>query len=213
MRVHPLSDTAWLLTDLPQPAHLVAEILRRAELPGVVDIVAAYDDVAIYGDRSAPLLDRSLLNCLATEVPLSVQVEHHRVPVCYELGDDTTEVCGRLKLTVDQLASLHSGTAYQCAAVGFAPGFGYLGELPQELQGVPRRPSPRTRVEPGSVAITGKQTAVYPQATPGGWALIGRCPLELVNEADDYFPLRAGDRVEFFRIDEAEFESLRGVRL
>jgi inhibitor of KinA len=70
-----------------------------------------------------------------------------------------------------------------------------------------------TPVAPGSVGVAGRQTGIYTEAKPGGWNLIGRTPLELVNVADGYFPLRTGDRIRFERIDEAEFARLRGQRL
>jgi len=73
--------------------------------------------------------------------------------------------------------------------------------------------SPRLRVEPGSVGLTGRQTGIYPEARPGGWNILGRTPLELVNLKDNYFPLRAGDRVQFERIDETEFRRLARQRL
>ena len=69
------------------------------------------------------------------------------------------------------------------------------------------------RVEAGMVGLTGRQTGVYSLARPGGWNLIGRTPLELVNVAEGYFPLRVGDRVRFQRIDEREYERLAGNRL
>jgi inhibitor of KinA len=78
---------------------------------------------------------------------------------------------------------------------------------------VPRLDSPRLRVGAGSVGLTGRQTGIYTQPRPGGWNLIGRTPLELVNVADNYFPLRTGDRVRFCRIDEQEFRRLEGERL
>ena len=107
----------------------------------------------------------------------------------------------------------HAGTDYVVYAIGFCPGFPYLGYLPPELCGVPRLPAPRLRVEAGSVGLTGRQTGIYTQARPGGWNLVGRTPLVLVDVADGYFPLRTGDRVQFERIDEAEFQRLQGQRL
>jgi KipI family sensor histidine kinase inhibitor len=81
--------------------------------------------------------------------------------------------------------------------LGFAPGFAYLGELDPSLE-LPRRQSPRTRVPPGSVAIAGLQTAVYPLATPGGWHLIGTTSLRLFDPASEPPALlRVGDRVRF----------------
>ena len=93
------------------------------------------------------------------------------------------------------------------------PGFPYLGYLPEKLCGVPRLNSPRIRVEPGSVGLTGRQTGIYPLPRPGGWNLIGRTPLTLVDVADGYFPLRVGDRVRFSRIESSEYERLYGMRL
>ena len=78
---------------------------------------------------------------------------------------------------------------------------------------MPRLPTPRMRVEPGSVGLTGRQTGIYPLERPGGWNLIGRTPLELVDVEDGYFPLRPGDRVQFVAIDSVEFSKLRGQRL
>src|SRR5947199_152200 len=85
----------------------------------------------------------------------------------------------------------------EAAAVGFVPGFPYLGYLPAELCGVGRLPSPRVRVEAGSVGLTGRQTGVYPLPRPGGWNLIGRTPLVVVDVAAGFFPLRVGDAVRF----------------
>ena len=111
------------------------------------------------------------------------------------------------------MIALHSGTEYTVYAIGFCPGFPYLGYLPEALCGVPRLPSPRLRVPPGSVGLTGRQTGIYPLPRPGGWNLIGRTPLILVDPAAGYFPLRVGDRVHFHRIGEAEYRRREGDRL
>jgi inhibitor of KinA len=76
-----------------------------------------------------------------------------------------------------------------------------------------RAQTPRVRVEPGSVGLTGRQTGIYPEARPGGWNLIGQTPLVLVDVAAGYFPLRAGDRVRFVHIDEATYRQREGERL
>jgi inhibitor of KinA len=81
------------------------------------------------------------------------------------------------------------------------------------MGGVPRLDTPRVRVEAGSVGLTGRQTGVYTEARPGGWNLIGRTPLALVDVAGGYFPLRTADRVRFRRIDAAEYRRLEGERL
>ena len=69
------------------------------------------------------------------------------------------------------------------------------------------------RVEAGSVGLTGQQTGIYTEARPGGWNIVGKTPLDLVNVREGYFPLRTGDRVRFEPIDEANFRRLQGQRL
>ena len=135
------------------------------------------------------------------------------IPVCYEFGPDLAHVAAHLGLPAGEVIRLHTAAEYTVYAIGFVPGFPYLGYLPPGLCGVPRLTSPRLRVEPGSVGVTGRQTAVYPLARPGGWPLIGRTPLVLVDVADGFFPLRVGDRVRFARIDERRYRELEGERL
>jgi inhibitor of KinA len=126
---------------------------------------------------------------------------------------DLDRVAQHSGLTMEQVIDRHTSQPFTVYAIGFSPGFPYLGYLPKELEGVPRLPSPRLRVEPGSVGLTGRQTGLYPLARPGGWNIIGRTPLEMVNVEDNYFPLQVGDTVRFQRIDLGEYERLKGNRL
>jgi inhibitor of KinA len=135
------------------------------------------------------------------------------IPVCYEMQLDMPRVCEHTGLSADDVIRLHGGTQYTVYAIGFVPGFPYLGYLPKELCGVGRLPSPRLRVEPGSVGLTGRQTGLYPLARPGGWNLIGRTPLVVVDVAAGFFPLRVGDAVRFERISEEEFRWREGTKL
>jgi len=90
-------------------------------------------------------------------------------------------------------------------AIGFAPGFSYLGGLPAKLH-TPRRATPRVAVPAGSVGIGGAQTGIYPLATPGGWQIIGRTPLVLFRaDASEPALLRVGDCVKFRSITAEEF--------
>ena len=107
----------------------------------------------------------------------------------------------------------HGGVEYDVFAIGFQPGFPYAGYLPVPLSGLPRRDAPRVRVPAGSVAIAGRQTGIYPTESPGGWHLLGRTPLCIVDLDDGYFPIRAGDRVRFRSIPAEEFEARRHERL
>ena len=97
------------------------------------------------------------------------------IPVRYGGADgpDLDDVARRLGLTSHKVVEVHGSVTYRVYMLGFSPGFGYLGELPAALE-LPRRDTPRARVPAGSVAIAGRQTAVYPLPSPGGWHLIGR---------------------------------------
>jgi KipI family sensor histidine kinase inhibitor len=121
------------------------------------------------------------------------------IPVRYggEAGPDLEAVGAETGLGTASVIDLHAGTEYEVLFAGFAPGFAYLGELPSALR-VPRLATPRARVPAGSVAIAGAMTAVYPQASPGGWRLIGRAEILLFDPSS--LPparLRPGDHVRF----------------
>ena len=137
---------------------------------------------------------------------------HHQIPAVYS-APDLTEVAQTLNLTVEQIIQLHSQATYTVEAIGFCPGFPYLSGLPPELQNLPRRPTPRTKVEPGTIAITGDQCCIYPLERPGGWNLIAHTPFIIVNPEADYFPLQVGDTIHFQPIDENQFNQLVGNKL
>ncbi|MBX9623260.1 MAG: allophanate hydrolase subunit 1 [Gemmataceae bacterium] len=205
MRVVPLGDQAVLVYLADEPAAVrFAAAVRDAGPAWLVDVVPAYASVGVFFDADVI----GVGDVIQGREPLV-----HAIPVCYDRGPDLAAVAAHLGLSADEVVRLHTGTEYTVYAIGFVPGFPYLGYLPPELCGVPRLASPRLRVEPGSVGLTGRQTGVYPLARPGGWSLIGRTPLVLVDVADGYFPLRVGDRVRFARISLREFDGLLGARL
>jgi inhibitor of KinA len=212
MRIEPLGEAAFILRDLPRPAYLVAKHLEAQNLPGLIEAVASYDTVGVYIDPSV-FREATLAALDLAAVPEASEPRRHRIPVCYAMGEDLEAAAAELGLSVPELVREHADREYLCSAIGFCPGFAYLGPLADRLSGLSRRDHPRIRVHAGSVAITGLQTGIYPMERPGGWWLIGRTPLTLVDVAEDYFPIRAGDRVRFFHIDEAEFERQKGARL
>jgi inhibitor of KinA len=113
-------------------------------------------------------------------------------------------------LTSAQAIELHSSATYIVYFLGFAPGFAYLGGLPEALAS-PRLETPRAKVPQGSVGIGGNQTAVYPFATPGGWRLIGCTPVAMFRrDAEPMSLLQIGDHVRFRAISEKEFAEFGG---
>jgi inhibitor of KinA len=215
--VHPLGDQGVIAAFVDEAAALRFATAARTAAPSwLLDVVQAYTTVAIFFD---------LLRVGNKEVNAWVRAVRpksgsgteagplHEIPCCYERQLDLARVAHHLGLAPDEVIRLHTSVQYTVYAIGFSPGFPYLGYLPTSLCGVPRLAEPRVRVEPGSVGLTGRQTGIYPEARPGGWNLIGQTPLQLVDVADGYFPLRTGDRVRFVRIDETTFRRRLGERL
>ena len=174
VQVLPCGDRALLVevAGLPEVA-AVRTALERAPLPGQRDLVPAARTVLVVLDRAPSDLDVATLRRLDPDAsaggPAREAVE---LPVVFDGADlaDVAELTGRsVELLVEALTSAELTVAFG----GFAPGFGYLSGLPEELH-VPRRATPRTRVPAGSVALAGPFAGVYPQASPGGWQLVGR---------------------------------------
>ena len=131
-----------------------------------------------------------------------------RLPVSYDLefGLDLQEISGRLNLEVERIIELHSSSIYNVYGIGFLPGFMYLGGVPEALQ-VPRKTIPRPKVPKGSVGLAGKQTGIYPQDSPGGWNIIGKCPVPMFNvEKENPCFVTVGDRIQFYPISMAEYQ-------
>lgn len=137
-----------------------------------------------------------------------------QVPVLYsaETGPDLERLAHEKKLLVDDIITLHSAKQYSVYALGFAPGFAYMGFVDETLASA-RLSTPRKNVAQGSVGIADNQTGIYPSDSPGGWNIIGRTPLPLVNlqnEQDNICLLQIGDRIQFKAISKEEYIALGG---
>lgn len=133
------------------------------------------------------------------------------IPVCYdgEFAPDMDNVCTHAKLTKEEVVRIHSGRDYLIYMLGFLPGFPYLGGLDERIH-TPRLESPRTTIPAGSVGIGGKQTGIYPLASPGGWQLIGRTPLRPYDpDREEPFLYAAGDYIRFRPVSLQEYDSIK----
>ena len=129
------------------------------------------------------------------------------LPVYYseESGPDLERIAEIGKISVNDVIEIHQQQEYRVYAIGFAPGFAYLGEVDERIA-APRMSTPRQKVPRGAVAIADRQTAVYPAVSPGGWNLIGLCPTRMFDPArEPSMPVKAGDRVRFEAIDREAF--------
>ena len=186
---------------------LIQELESRPP-PGMVEFAPAFTTLLLEFDPEAELeiadMMPELLNRLqqaaTKEVPPATL---HEIPLVYN-GPDLERVAQTNHLTIETVCRLHSDPEYKVYFLGFAPGFPYLGDLDTRLR-TPRLASPRLRVPPGSVAIGGEHTGIYPLETPGGWNIIGHTAVSLfdLSRKEDHedeanvFLLRPGDRVKF----------------
>lgn len=179
----------------------------------MIDLVPSYTTLMIQTDLP-PLEARRLIEQALRDVRPSDQTEgqRHEIPVWYDpqVGPELDLIARRAGLSREAVIALHSGTDYPVFALGFAPGFGFMGLVDERLAS-PRLPTPRQRVAAGSVGIAERQTAAYPAVSPGGWNLIGRTPVTLFDRhREGYSLLQPGDRVRFVAIDQARFLALGG---
>lgn len=186
--------------------------LERAQRSGIVSCVPAYHTLLVEYD---PLLMtyEEVLACLRALPDADAREEAGRtvsIPVCYggEFGPDLGLVAAHSGLTPEEVIARHSGGSYRVYMLGFRPGFPYLGGLDSRLA-TPRLATPRPRIEAGSVGIAGDQTGIYPEASPGGWNIIGRTPLSLFDERRASALLRPGDMLRFVPVSREGYERIR----
>jgi inhibitor of KinA len=205
VRAHPLGDSALLAelgtrldTALNTRAIALAAALKKRR--DVRQAIAGYASVTIHFDPEQTTHDAlaaAIKRLASKRPPMAEPGRLHRIPVAYD-GPDMEAVSTALGLSATEIVTIHTRPIYRVFLVGFVPGWGYLGPLPEELE-LPRRQVPRTKVPAGSVAVAGRQTGIYPLATPGGWHLIGRTSVRLfLPDSDPPCLFRSGDRVKFF---------------
>jgi len=209
----PLSECIIALADA---------IVSAPDLPGVTEVVPAYQCLTVCfaplqlpqadsGEPDITRFEQSLRRLteaiLAKDRPVCGTRQLIRIPVCYDgaFAPDMQTLCEKSGLTAGEVIARHSAPHYLVHMLGFTPGFLYLGGLDPQLH-CPRKARPELRVPAGSVGIGGAQTGIYPQATPGGWQIIGRTPLALFRpQQSSPFIARPLDRIEFVPINAAQF--------
>ncbi|GGC71883.1 5-oxoprolinase subunit PxpB [Marinobacter halophilus] len=223
--LEPVSEDAVLITlaeaiDDALPARItrLTQSLHDANLPWLRDLVPSYTTLLVVYDpvrvdfREVTSRLRAIVKADNTQTERTVQATGDLVelPVYYsvESGPDLAALAAETGLSTAEVIARHSALEYRVHALGFAPGFAFMGEVDPTIA-QPRKPTPRKRVPAGSVGIANRQTAVYPQASPGGWQIIGRCPVRLF-DPQHLSRLKAGDRVRFRAISREDFLAAGG---
>ena len=190
-----------------------SQCLRAAFGQHLLDVVPSYTTLMVHFDlppAEARALIAQALDGLQPDAGSAGR--RHEIPVWYHasVGPELPVLAARSGLTEGEVVRLHSEREYPVFALGFAPGFGFMGLVDERLAS-PRLSTPRKRVAAGSVGIAERQTAAYPAVSPGGWNLIGRTPVRLFDhEREGYSLLQPGDRVRFVAVTRDEFLALGG---
>ncbi|MGG7598979.1 5-oxoprolinase subunit PxpB [Pseudomonas sp. B21-023] len=187
--------------------------LRDAFGQQLIDLVPSYTTLMVQFDLAPGEGRQRILHALEGLRPdAGNSGRRHEIPVWYHasVGPELPVLAARSGLSEAEVIEVHCGRDYPVFALGFAPGFGFMGLVDERLA-TPRLSTPRKRVAAGSVGIAERQTAAYPAVSPGGWNLIGRTPVRLFDrERDGYSLLQPGDRVRFVAVGHAEFINLGG---
>lgn len=191
-------DGLLIEVDTIEMVHRVSAWLNRHPLrSSLTEVVPAARTVFVVGDL--PALARVTREIRGAELPdpLQPSTRVHVLAVRYD-GVDLPRVAERTGLGVAQIVRLHTEAEYTVDFFGFAPGHAYLSGVPEPLR-IPRRPSPRTAVPAGAVAIANEYSVIYPAVSPGGWNLIGTSLTGTLWDSAAQPPNRVavGDRIVF----------------
>lgn len=191
----------------------LAAAVEALSIPGVVELVPTFRSLMLHYDPVRVTHD----DLLAAVSPLlsGLAAVHQKtrlwtLPVCYggELGPDLAEVADRTGHSEPAVIDLHTAETYHVYALGFLPGYPYMGDGPEVLS-LPRRETPRVKVPMGSVCIALRMAGIYSLESPGGWHLLGRTPVRLFDtRRQDAVLLAPGDKVRFAPIDRDVFDRL-----
>ncbi len=192
-------------------------VLTTAGIAGVIETVPTYRSLMIYFDpqllSTADLIEQ--IRRLET-APVTAQAapNHWIIPVCYapSHAEDLSEVAAALSLSEAEVVALHAGASYRVYMYGFAPGYVFLGGLPERLA-ISRRAVPRPPVPAGALLIAGGQALIGNDPMPTGWYHIGRTPVATFDPCHQ--PpcfIEIGDFISFEPIDAEAFAALEQAR-
>ncbi|MCX4029174.1 5-oxoprolinase subunit PxpB [Endozoicomonas sp. SM1973] len=226
MKIQPLTEDSLIVyvgdeieREVAQQVSVATQLIRQNLGDRVIDIIPSYNSIHLtYNLCKTNFFEfHALLRQLLANVEQhSVLVESSKIieiPVYYgpEVALDMPIIEQHTHRSAEEVIDIHCSELYTVYAIGFSPGFAYLGNTDKQIA-IPRKTTPRTRVPAGSLGIADTQTAIYPSESPGGWQILGRTPLNLVDfQQDSLTPVNMGDLVKFVAIDKQAFLSLGGT--
>lgn len=229
MKIHVASENSLIVYFGEQVSQGISDDILRVSTflsahigHELIDLVPSYASILVIFNplKTDHLHVRKIIRKAKQSVPslsqdgrtLETSNKTVQLPVYYgeEAGPDLSRLAVNAGLSIEQVIKLHQSIEYRVYAIGFAPGFAYLGEVDERIA-APRLSTPRKKVPKGAVAIADRQTAVYPAQSPGGWNLIGLCPTDMFNpHGDPIMPVSVGDKIQFIEINCEQFLKLGG---
>ena len=221
MRIFPLGDNAITIEfgneislELNRKALALTEFLDANPFPGFIESLPAYSSTTVFFNigvvreaffefETAFDAVRSIAENAVSKLSERGNISWRNVEIPIHINDEVSIDLEGLSewscLTKDEVVEIYLGRTYNVYMIGFLPGFAYMGEVDERIA-MPRKQTPRVKVPPGSVAIGGKQTGVYPLQSPGGWHIVGKTEMKMFDpENENLCPLRPGDLVKFIR--------------
>ncbi|MEO9513669.1 MAG: 5-oxoprolinase subunit PxpB [Flavobacteriaceae bacterium] len=188
------------------------QALLELEMENDWEFIPAYNSLTLINLKTTldfSTFEKKLLK-MYTKTTTTSKRENHlwKLPVCYDLefGIDLEELSKELKMSSVELTAMHAFHEYRVYGIGFLPGFMYLGGLPKALE-TKRKSEPRLKIAKGAVGLAGKQTGIYPQESPGGWNIIGNCPIPIFDvKSEEPCFVKVGDKIKFEMITKAKYE-------
>ncbi|GAA4238828.1 5-oxoprolinase subunit PxpB [Postechiella marina] len=189
--------------------------IENKAIKGLIQITNAYNSLLVIYNEALFAFEEQLAVLkgvyLSQDIGLKNTSRLWRIPVCYDahFGIDLNAIALDKNISIDQVIKIHSQTIYTVYFIGFLPGFLYLGGLDASIF-MPRKATPRLKINKGSVAIGGEQTGVYPSESPGGWNIIGNSPINFfdVTKQQPCFA-KAGDKIKFYPISLKVYKDIK----
>lgn len=191
------------------------DLIEQNSIKQILELKTAYNSLLIIYNRYLINLDNEIaiidkiyrLNKISSKLDSFLW----RIPVCYDdkFGVDLELISNKKSLSKGEIIKRHSEAIYTVYFIGFLPGFLYLGGLDKALE-IPRKKTPILHIKKGAIAIGGNQTGVYPNASPGGWNIIGNSPINFfdVTKTKPCFA-KAGDQIQFYPVSLKEHYDIK----
>jgi inhibitor of KinA len=196
--------------------------IKKDMAENIVDIIPSYasihitfDLLAISGISFTQKLSKLLLNYEHVNSHVKSDIQNAAVieiPVYYgsEVALDLPYIAQQAQMTESDVVDIHTSKIYDVYAIGFLPCFAYLGNVDARIA-TARKPTPRQKVTRGSVGIADQQTAIYPSESPGGWQIIGRTPIQLIDyNSSNLTRFSTGDKVKFTAMSKSDYLQMGG---